>query len=107
MITDVQCLILTVAAVLGALGAAGLGWLDSGEPFIARKFTSSILRALFAGLLIAAGSFLAATEIDLSNPVMFIYQVVLAVLAGAGIDVGGNRLSGAIAARSKQTSTPT
>ena len=37
---------LVVAAFIGGIVAALLGWLDSGETFAARKFSSSVLRAL-------------------------------------------------------------
>jgi len=89
---DIQIVMLALASVLGAVGMAVAGWLDSGEAFNARKFSSSLLRAGIAGIVSAVG--FSTTE----NPMLWDYLV--AGLAGAGIDAAGNRISGAIAARS-------
>jgi len=88
---DIQIVMLALASVLGAVGTAILGWCESGEPFTGRKFASSMLRAGFAGLVSAVG--FSTTE----NPMLWDY--ILALLAGAAIDAGGKRISGAIAAR--------
>jgi len=89
----------TLTAILGTLTAAVLGWLDSGEPFNGRKFASSILHAVVAGVVIVIGySF--RTSVD-----WFDYLIVF--LSGAGVDVTLNRISGAIASRNATKTTVT
>ena len=90
MLTDIQTIILSFAAVSGALFVAVAGWLDSGDPFVARKFASSILRAFIAGVLFAASTFAGLDTIASGWVYLF------AFLGGAGIDVIGNRTAGAI-----------
>lgn len=92
-------LLLALAAVLGALFSAALGWLDSGEPFNGRKFMSSILRAIVAGLITAGGFITTGAE------VVLLWDYFVAFLVGAGIDVFGHRLAGAVTSTSK-TATP-
>jgi hypothetical protein len=93
-------LLLTFLSIVGALFSAVLGWLDSGEPFAPKKFTASILRAVIAGIVSALGFSTLET--------VAYWDYALAFLAGAGIDVFGNRISGAIASRNKEaTSAPT
>ena len=74
------------AAFLGGVVAALLGWLDSKEPFNGRKFGASLLRALVAGVSLA----LVYTAKGDPGPT----DLALAFLAGAGIDVLGNRAAG-------------
>lgn len=79
---------ITIAASGGAIGAALLGWLGSGETFIPRKFFSSLLRAGLAGILAV-----------LSYPIIGEITIPLligAALAGAGIDVMGHRIAGSM-----------
>ena len=100
--TDINIFLLAFLSILGALFSAILGWLDSGEPFDTRKFTSSILRAVIAGIVSALGF----STLETAG----IWEYLTAFLAGAGIDVFGNRISGAIASRNKApapTSSPT
>ena len=94
MLTDLQIFLVAMASVGGALLAACLGWLDSGQSFDARKFTSSLLRAVFAGLVFAAANYAL-------KDVLIPWDYIAAILGGAGIDVLGNRISGAIVNRSK------
>lgn len=82
---------IALAAFLGGLINASLGWLDSGEEFAARKFASSAIRALFGALLFAAVYAYSGTV----GPV----DIFAAVLGGAGFDGGLNHVAGAIAAR--------
>jgi hypothetical protein len=83
-----------VAAFVGAMVAALLGWTESGEGFDARKFSSSIIRAIIGGVGIAA----AWDYVGSITPIAYL----LAFLAGVGVDAGGNRIAGAIAARVKK-----
>jgi hypothetical protein len=90
---------LVVAAFIGGLFAALLGWLESGEPFVARKFASSIMRALLASAVFAIGYTV--------TPVLSgIFGVIAAFLAGAGVDVIGNRLAGSVKASQSGTTSP-
>jgi len=95
---DFLQILLIVLAVVGALVAAILGWLGSGEPFASRKFFSSILRAVFAGVMAGISYQYVGT----------VTAMVLAgaFLAGAGIDVLGNRLAGAITSTGPTTTSP-
>ena len=80
----------SLLAFVGALVSATLGWFDSGEVFEPRKFGASLIRALIAAIAFAVGYTYAngVTPLDLA----------IAFLGGAGVDVLGNRISGAIKA---------
>jgi hypothetical protein len=95
MLGDAEIFILTLLSVSGALFSAIVGWLDSGESFETRKFTSSILRAFLAGIVTAGATFVGLDTI--ANGWVYVF----AFLGGAGIDVLGNRISGAITAQPK------
>lgn len=91
---------LAIAAFLGGILAALLGWLDSGEAFAPRKFTSSAIRALLAAAVFAIGY--------IATPVLAgLLGVIAAFLAGAGVDVIGNRLAGSIKASQSGTTSLT
>jgi len=75
-----------LAALLGGLTTALLGWLESSEPFNLRKFGGSAIRALVASIVFAAGYHLSGSV----GIVDFFY----AFLGGAGVDVIGNRIAG-------------
>ena len=79
-------LYIALAALLGSLVAALLGWLESKEPFNIRKFSGSAIRALIAGAVFAAGYELSGT--------FGILDLFYAFLGGAGVDVIGNRIAG-------------
>jgi len=79
-------LYIALAALLGGLVAALLGWLEGGESFDRRKFGGSVIRALIAGVVFAVGY-------HLSGPVG-ILDLFYAFLGGAGVDVIGNRIAG-------------
>ena len=81
-------LYIALAALLGGLINALLGWLDSGETFEPRKFGSSAIRALFAGVIFAAGYQVAGS--------VGILDLLYAFLGGAGVDVLGNRITGSL-----------
>lgn len=88
---------IAVAAFIGAVASALLGWFDSAEPFAARKFSASIVRALVAavGLAVAYNYTNSISPIDLG----------IAFVAGSGVDVLGNRISGAIKAGMGKSTT--
>lgn len=79
-------LYVALAALLGGLVAALLGWLECSDPFNPRKFGASAIRALVAAAIFAAGY-------QLTHPVGIV-DLLYAFLGGAGVDVIGNRLSG-------------
>jgi len=79
-------LYVAIAATVGGLVAALLGWLESNEPFNTRKFGGSAVRALIAGGIFAAGY-----EYSGAIGVMDLF---FAFLGGAGVDVIGNRVAG-------------
>ncbi len=81
-------LYVALAAFGGGIAAAIMGWLDSGEVFIGRKFAASVVRALVAGGLFAVGYTLVSG--------VTIMDIIIAFCAGAGVDVLGNRLAGSI-----------
>jgi len=77
---------IVLAAFGGGLVVALLGWCDSKEPFDARKFGGSAIRALVAAVLFAVGY-------HLTSPVGII-DLFFAFLGGAGVDALGNRIAG-------------
>lgn len=80
-----------MAAALGAVCCALLGWLDSQEPFNPRKFAYSLIHAVVAGITFAA----AYTYV----PPLTVVMLFVAFLGGMGVDAGLNRVEGAVAAR--------
>ena len=90
---NVAVLYIALLACAGGIASALLGWLDSGEAFVPRKFMASVVRALVAGVVFAVGYSFATNGIS-------ILDLFAAFLGGAGIDVLGNRISGSIVHRS-------
>ena len=84
-------LYVALSAFMGGIAAAMLGWLESGDDFIGRKFGASVLRALVAGAAFAIAYQIAAGGVS-------IMDIIIAFVAGAGVDVLGNRLAGSITA---------
>ena len=82
--------VIAAAAFAGAVASALLGWLDSHEPWAARKFGASVVR----GAVAAAGLGLAFVAVDSAVTAK---DLLLAFLSGAGFDAVGNRLAGAMA----------
>jgi len=88
---NVAVLYIALLACAGGIVSALLGWLDSGEAFVPRKFMASVVRALVAGVVFAVGY-------SFANGIS-ILDLFVAFLGGAGIDVLGNRISGSIVHR--------
>ena len=84
-----EILYVSLAAFGGGIVAALLGWLKSGESFVARKFASSVLRALIAAALFAVSYATLGEAITMMS-------LVIAFLAGAGVDVVGHRIAGSV-----------
>jgi hypothetical protein len=88
-------LIIAVCAFVGSLIAGVLGWLKSGENFVARQFMVTVMSGIGGAILIALAYAYSSSELT-------IFTMLEAVLAGMGVDVGVNRISGAIAARANK-----
>ena len=88
---NVAVLLVALLACAGGVVSALLGWLNSGEAFVPRKFIASVIRALIAGVAFAVGYSFADG--------ISILDLFAAFLGGAGIDVLGNRIAGSIITR--------
>jgi len=77
---------LALAALVGGILVALIGWADSKEPFVTRKFLASVLRSLIAGVIFAVAY-------QLSRPLTAL-DLLWAFLGGTGFDVGVNRIAG-------------
>ncbi len=77
---------IAMAALLGGIVTALLGWLECGDPFSLRKFGGSMFRSLIAAAIFAAGYQVSAS--------IGVINLLYAFLGGAGVDVIGNRVSG-------------
>ena len=73
-------------ALAGGLVSALSGWFESKETFDWRKFGGSVIRALVAAAVFAAGYELAGS--------IGILDLFYSFLGGAGVDVLGNRIAG-------------
>lgn len=82
-------------AFFGGIIAALIGWLESSEPFDGRKFGRSILKALVAGIGIGVSYQILSDNIQTID-------LLYAFLAGAGVDVLGNRGAGAVSSLLKR-----
>jgi hypothetical protein len=82
---------IALAAFFGGLASSALGWLGSGEAWNGRKFFSSFIRSLIAGAVFAVGY-------SVQPVIVGTLGILAAFLAGAGVDVLGNRLAGSITA---------
>ena len=77
-----------LSAFGGGILTALLGWLDSQEPFNARKFGRSMVAAILSGI----GYALAYSAVD----VVGMRDILTAILGGAGVDVISNRVLGTV-----------
>lgn len=84
MATQFELIMLVVAAVAGGVINAILGWADAQEPFNARKFFATVVRAA-VGAATSAWAFQGIVNVD-----VWIYLQAFGM--GAGIDVLGQRL---------------
>ncbi len=87
-----QILIVAAAAFAGGILSAGMGWLDSKEPFDARKFGKSIIASLIAGLVFAVKEYVSSGDLTV--------DILVAVISGAGVDALSNRGIGMVKALS-------
>lgn len=85
---DLGTLYVALGAGGGGILVALLGWFESKENFVARKFMPSIIRSVLAGVVFGVGY-------TLSGRVVTVADILIAVAAGAGIDAGLKRAVGA------------
>lgn len=78
---------IALAAFVGALASALLGWLESNEPFDGRKFGASAIRGLLAAAIFAVGY-------EFKHELATTLDLFYAFLGGAGVDALGNRIAG-------------
>lgn len=84
-------LLVVVSVLVGSVARAIWGWLDSGEPFVRRKFASTMIFTIFAvALPVGASIFSSAMIIDNSGMVGI---CVAALIAGWGADSGLKEIS--------------
>ena len=89
----INLIYIALAAFIGGIATALLGWTEKGTPWDGRKFVSSLIRSLVGGIAIAA----AMDYSGATAPVIYL----LAFLSGAGVETGTKRFAGAIASRKK------
>jgi len=87
--TEIQLILLLIAAILGAILSAVLGWAESGADFDRRKFVPSLVRGAIAAVVVLVAA-------DYGDVTITLIIYVGAFLTGMGIDAGLNRLSGAL-----------
>ena len=85
---DISIILIALAAFVGGLVTALLGWAEQATPWDWKKFTSSAIRSFVGAIAIAVA-------MDYSGPVTPMLYL-FAFLSGAGIEVGGNRVAGII-----------
>ena len=91
MLLNWQVLVIALAAIVGGVGYAFFGWLESGENFNPRHFFSSVGVALFTGIGFGVGYHFADT--------FSFTDLLLAFLSGAGVTAGGAKVVGGILKR--------
>lgn len=85
---EVSVVWIALAAFLGGIMSATFGWLDSHEPFSAKKFGRSVGAALIAAVVFAVGYNLVGS--------IGARDLFIALLGGAGVDVLSNRVLGTL-----------
>ena len=85
---DTFIILVFVAAFMGGIVAALLGWVSTNECFVARKFVTSVIKALIGAVVISVTFNFAGT----TNLIM----LMIAFLSGAGVDAGAKRITNAI-----------
>lgn len=79
-------LIVVLCVLIGSVTRAYWGWLNSGEPFIKRKFAATIIFTIFA-VALPVGATMYSSAIMVDNAGM-IGICVAALIAGWGADSG-------------------
>lgn len=81
-----QVILAVFVAILGGMVASALGWAESNEPFIPRKFIVAIIRAGVGGMAISI-VFLEA------HPVLVTVDYLVLLLAAMDIDLGLSKIA--------------
>lgn len=86
-----------LAAMTGGIVNALLGWLQTTDPFLCRKFAASVVASLIGAVVV--GVSFNFTGIEPGNLIGFFSSLFVAFLSGAGVSAGASRVSGAISNR--------
>lgn len=78
-----------IAALVGGIVNGLLGWLNTTDPFVLRKFLSSVIASVLGAAIIAI-------SFDLSGTSNLVASLFVAFLSGAGVSAGTSRVAGAI-----------
>ncbi len=85
-----------IAALLGGVINALLGWTQTTDPFNERKFMASAIASFIGAVVIAATFNYSGLTVPASS-MAAILALFNAFLAGAGVSSGVSRISGSIA----------
>lgn len=91
---EINIILIALAAFVGGLATALLGWTERATPWDWKKFTTSMIRSFVGAIVIAA----AMDYSGVVTPILYLF----AFLSGAGIEVGGNRVAGALKKRATE-----
>ena len=91
-----EALIIAGCCLAGSVISGIIGWAKSGEPFVPRKFFVTVASGIGAAIGFAL-------LYNYSSAGLTVFDILAAIAAGLGIDVGVNRISGAIATRAALT----
>lgn len=78
--------LMVILVIIGSVMRAYWGWLNSGEPFIKRKFSATMIFTVFA-VALPIGSSIYASNIMVDNAGI-VGMCISALLAGWGADSG-------------------
>lgn len=87
-----EALIIAGCCLLGSVISGLIGWLKSGEDFVARSFITTVVSGI-------GGAIVFALAYNYTSTGLTVFDILSAVAAGMGVDVAVNRVSGAIATR--------
>ena len=87
---EINLIWIILAAFLGGMATALIGWSQQGGPWDSKKFTGSVAGAVI-GAVVAA---LTIEYESATTPLVYL----TAFLIGVGVEGGGNRIIGAISA---------
>jgi len=86
---EINIIYVALAAFFGGMASGLIGWAEASTPWNGRKFIVTLVRSALGGVAIA----IATDYSGATAPIVYL----LALLAGAGVEVGSNRIAGAIA----------
>ena len=83
---EISIILVVLAAFLGGIAVALVGWGDQKTPWNWGKFRTSLIRSFIGAIAIAVAMNFAGPL----TPLFYLY----AFLSGAGVETGGNRIAG-------------